>query len=120
MGTFADTRELFETRPIETCSECGITNFSGVFLPDSKHYELRRGYQASVSLVDKQVGRILDALDSSGLRESTIVTFTGGATIHCWRFTVDTQAPAHPVFSRFADHGWQVPIAMSTPFSRPA
>jgi hypothetical protein len=84
MGVFNDTRSLLVTRPIETCSECSVHNFSGVFLPDAKHYELRLGYQASVSLVDKQVGRILDALDATGLRDSTIVTFTGGmcATVH--------------------------------------
>ena len=32
-----------------------------------------RGYLASISYVDHQVGRLLDALDSSGLKENTIV-----------------------------------------------
>ena len=32
-----------------------------------------RGYLASISYVDHQVGRLLEALDSSGLKENTIV-----------------------------------------------
>lgn len=38
--------------------------------------EVRRAYYAMVSLVDDEVGRILDALDEEGLSESTIVVFT--------------------------------------------
>ena len=34
---------------------------------------LMRGYLASISYVDHQVGRLLDALDSSSLKENTIV-----------------------------------------------
>ena len=55
MGAFNDTRSLFQTRGIQTCPDGKFSNFSGVFLPDYKHYELRRGYYAAVSLVDKQV-----------------------------------------------------------------
>ena len=38
--------------------------------------EFLRVYHASVSFVDDQVGRLLDALDASGLRERTVVVFT--------------------------------------------
>ena len=34
---------------------------------------LMRGYLASISYVDHQVGRLLDALDSSGLKDNTVV-----------------------------------------------
>lgn len=38
--------------------------------------EVRTAYYAMVSLVDDEVGRILDALDEEGLAENTIVVFT--------------------------------------------
>jgi len=50
-------------------------------LADAKHGELRRAYYAAVSLVDAQIGKLLDALDSSGLRSSTWVVLTGD---HGW------------------------------------
>lgn len=40
------------------------------------HKGLLEAYYASVSYMDAQVGRILDALDELGLREHTIVVFT--------------------------------------------
>ena len=36
---------------------------------------LVRAYLATISLMDAQVGRVLDALDASGLRDNTIVVF---------------------------------------------
>ena len=47
--------------------------FTVPLLPDWKHYELRRGYYASVTFVDAQVGKLLDALDDLKLRDSTAV-----------------------------------------------
>lgn len=41
-----------------------------------KRKENLRGYFAAVSAMDEQVGRILDALESKGLRENTLVIFT--------------------------------------------
>ena len=38
--------------------------------------EARAGYYAMVSMIDAEVGRILDALDASGQRENTLVIFT--------------------------------------------
>lgn len=46
-------------------------------IPDWKQLEMRRGYYAGVSLVDKQVGRILDTLEETGLRNSTLVLLWG-------------------------------------------
>jgi iduronate 2-sulfatase len=40
------------------------------------------GYYASVSFVDAQVGKILDALEKSGMRDNTIVIFTSDHGFH--------------------------------------
>eukprot|EP00054_Salpingoeca_dolichothecata_P035008 m.4292 g.4292 ORF g.4292 m.4292 type:complete len:519 (-) comp4965_c0_seq1:67-1623(-) len=46
-------------------------------VPDWKHYELRRAYYAAVTFMDSQLGRVLDALESTGLRNDTVVVFWG-------------------------------------------
>ncbi|MEX1094825.1 MAG: sulfatase, partial [Planctomycetales bacterium] len=48
------------------------------------------GYYASVSFMDEQVGRLLDALDQLDLRQNTVVVFTSdhGYNLgehHCWQ-----------------------------------
>lgn len=48
---------------------------------DSYRRQLRRAYYACVSYVDAQVGKVLDALDSTGLAENTIVVLWGD---HGW------------------------------------
>jgi iduronate 2-sulfatase len=44
--------------------------------------EMKRAYWASVSFMDAQVGRVLEALDKNGLRENTIVVFWGDHGYH--------------------------------------
>jgi len=46
-------------------------------LPDSTAKKLLHGYYASVSYVDAQVGKVLDALESLGLSDNTIVMVWG-------------------------------------------
>ena len=41
-----------------------------------------QAYYASISFADAQVGRILDALDASGLADNTIVVFTSDHGYH--------------------------------------
>ena len=48
---------------------------------DAWHAAARHGYYACVSYVDAQVGRVMQALDSLGLRENTIVILWGD---HGW------------------------------------
>lgn len=56
----------------------GITQYKAEgYLPDKLARNLIHGYYASVSLVDAQVGKLLDALEHAGLRENTIVVLWG-------------------------------------------
>lgn len=45
-----------------------------------RHY--RHGYYASIRFLDAQLGRILDALEQSGLAEQTIIVFTSDHGFH--------------------------------------
>ncbi|MGZ0708901.1 sulfatase [Coraliomargarita sp. W4R53] len=55
-------------RDYKSNEEYGVT-------PES-HKGLLAAYYASVSYMDAQVGRVLDALEANGLKENTIVVFT--------------------------------------------
>lgn len=44
--------------------------------------EMKRAYWASVSFMDAQVGRVLQALERNGLKENTIVVFMGDHGYH--------------------------------------
>jgi len=71
-------------------------------LDDETSRTLIHGYYAAVSMIDEQLGKILDALDENGLSENTIVVLWGD---HGWKlgdygnwckhsnFEVDTNAP---------------------------
>ena len=54
----------------------------GEISSETKVRELVHGYFASVSFIDAQIGRLLDALDSQGLRERTIVALVGDHGFH--------------------------------------
>jgi arylsulfatase A-like enzyme len=51
-------------------------------LPDSLAKKAMQGYYATISFLDAQVGRVLRALDSLGLRNNTIVVFTSDHGYH--------------------------------------
>ena len=71
-------------------------------LTEAQARRLRHGYFASVSYIDGQVGRLLDALDRLGLRDDTIVVLWGD---HGWKlgehnsfckmtnYEIDTRVP---------------------------
>jgi len=46
------------------------------------HKKILRAYYASVSFMDAQVGRLLEALDELGLRENTVVVFSSDHGYH--------------------------------------
>lgn len=51
-------------------------------LTDDLRRQARQAYYASVSFMDAQTGRVLDALDRLGLRDNTIVVFTSDHGYH--------------------------------------
>ncbi len=72
------------------------------FLDDATSRNMIHGYYAAVSMIDAQVGKLLDALKENGLAENTIVILWGD---HGWKlgeygswckhsnFELDTNAP---------------------------
>jgi choline-sulfatase len=48
----------------------------GLEIAEQTVLNARRGYYAAVSFLDEKVGRLLGALDATGMRQSTIVIFT--------------------------------------------
>ncbi|MCG6948824.1 MAG: sulfatase [Acidobacteria bacterium] len=57
------------------------TPYEGVLAPERQRH-LKHGYYASVSYVDAQIGRLLDALEDLGLADDTIVVLWGD---HGWK-----------------------------------
>ncbi|MEY4940335.1 MAG: Choline-sulfatase [Verrucomicrobiota bacterium] len=51
-------------------------------MPDDLRRQAIQGYHASISMMDAQVGRVLEALDRLKLREKTIVVFTSDHGYH--------------------------------------
>lgn len=51
-------------------------------LDETTQVDLIHGYHAAVSYVDAQIGRVLDALDPSGMRNNTIVVLWGDHGFH--------------------------------------
>lgn len=72
-------------------------------LPDATAREVIQSYYASITFADAQAGRILDALEESGLAENTIVVFTSdhgyhmGEHGHWQKTTVFTNATRVPL-----------------------
>ena len=68
-------------------------------IPQQKARELIRGYMASVSFVDAQIGRLLRGLEDSGLRERTVIVLWGDHGYHLgehglWNKNTDFEAAA--------------------------
>jgi len=86
----------------------GYTDFKDVSrpekgpLPEAEARLLKHGYLACVSYIDAQIGRLLQALDTLGLRENTLVVLWGD---HGWKlgehaswckmtnYEIDTRVP---------------------------
>jgi len=51
-------------------------------MTDERRRQARQAYSASISFLDAQVGRVLDALDKHGLADDTIIVFTSDHGYH--------------------------------------
>ncbi len=71
------------------------------------------GYYAAVSFVDAQVGKVMQALEEAGLRDSTIVIFTSDHGFHLGE---------HDFWAKVSllEESARVPLIISVPGKRPA
>ena len=71
------------------------------------------GYYASVAYMDAQVGKVISALDESGLRDKTIIIFTSDHGFHLGE---------HDFWAKVSllDESSQVPLIISVPGKKPA
>lgn len=53
-------------------------------LSDALRRQAIQGYRASISFMDAQVGRVVDALDRLGLTENTVIVFTSDHGYHAY------------------------------------
>ncbi len=74
------TGDLEDIPPLGRAGTVSLTNPIGKY-PDNQK-RMWAAYYAAVSFMDTQVGRILDQLDKSGLRDSTAVVFTSDHGYH--------------------------------------
>ncbi len=68
--TYSDIKDCYKT-----------SSKYNIQIPESKEQELIHGYYACVSYIDAQVGRVIDALESAGMADNTIVVLFGD---HGW------------------------------------
>jgi iduronate 2-sulfatase len=67
---FHDSREILGTPP------------KNITLAHEQAAQMRHGYFANISYMDAQLGKVLDALDQSGVADRTIVVFCGDHGYH--------------------------------------
>ncbi len=91
----------------------GIPPQQVTFMPDHVA-EIRHGYFANISYMDAQVGKVLEALESHGLAERTIVVFVSDHGYHLGEHTLwaktstfefDAHVPMLIAAPGFADRG---------------
>lgn len=56
--------------------ESAMADRGGIFVTPPDHVEQLAQYLAAVSLIDEQVGRVLDALEGRGLLDNTVLVYT--------------------------------------------
>ena len=71
--------ELREYADIRKLNLSGVINST---IPDQVVKDLRRAYYSAISWTDSLVGKVIDALDSLGLANNTIISFWGD---HGWQ-----------------------------------
>ena len=81
--------QIFENVPVVAPNSSNEIRKSYTDIPsgdapfsEEKTLELIRGYAASTSYMDAQVGRVLDQLDALGLTKNTVIVFAGDHGFH--------------------------------------
>jgi len=74
----------FDDIPADTAYPFGRRAGEGAkLLTDAAQRAAKAEYYAAVSVVDEQVGRLLDALDAAGTRDNTLVVYTADHGLNC-------------------------------------
>ena len=84
-----------------------------VNLADDLARQVIQAYHASITFVDAQVGRVLDALDETGLADNTIVVFTSDHGYHMGEH-------GHWQKTTLFENATHVPLIIATPNSKDA
>jgi hypothetical protein len=83
----------------------------GVQLPQDQQIDMRRAYYSAVSHTDEQIGRVLRALETSGLRERTVVCFF---TDHGWSLGEHGEWAKHTNFELDVHAPWILSMPSTT------
>ena len=86
---------------------------TGIGLPVEKQKELIHGYYAATSFMDAQVGIVLDALDSLGIADNTIIVLWGD---HGWHLGDHDLWCKHTNF----EQATRTPLLISAPWIKPS
>jgi len=105
--------ELYAYSDIPSLASFSDQKGGGLDIPLDKQKELIHGYYAATSYADAQVGMLLHALDSLGLRENTIVVLWGD---HGWHLGDHNLWCKHTNFEQ-ATHS---PLLVSDPRIKPS
>jgi arylsulfatase A-like enzyme len=71
---------LYEDCPFESCPDLPIHPWQVNSAPHGTgeiRKELLKGYYAAITAMDRQIGRIIDKINQTGLRENTLIVFAG-------------------------------------------
>ena len=82
-------------------------------ISEEKALELMRGYAASTSYIDAQVGRVLSQLDALGLTEKTVIVLCGDHGYHLGEHGTWSKNTAFEV-------SFRSPLIVSVPHQQPA
>jgi arylsulfatase A-like enzyme len=105
--------ELYAYSDIPPLASFSDQRGGGLDIPLDKQKELIHGYYAATSYADAQIGILLDALDSLGLRKNTIIVLWGD---HGWHLGDHNLWCKHTNFEQ-ATHS---PLLISAPWIKPS
>jgi choline-sulfatase len=76
--------ELYDDCPFTSCpQEPTHPDATGLTYGNMGNHESLKGYFAAITAMDRQVGRVLDRLEETGVRDDTLVVFTSDNGFSC-------------------------------------